>query len=347
MRPDRGAQPPLALIRCIGRIGYPVHFDQVWCYNKEGPESDSEALSQCVRRCGRISVSVGGDGDVVQRRRGARMRSRPHSRVRARLSRCKHALAPILYHAHHARQSHLACTRMASQLCSYSREGLASLQALADGVRRLEAQRALLASATAELSSRSPGADASRRSQHHHGVARHVSGGRGRRRSPSSAGAGGKVAGGEDGAAESVSSDPGDLLVGASCLPPAAAVLLKPPLLAQDLRRAGLRSSDSEGGSRSRPERVGGSNGGGREGRPGKGAPDATEDRVPLALAQSPAGDAAGLDGQGSEAAGGGLDLEAVDAKLVGMDKKLERIAVAVGARIFSGVRKSLSVSLL
>ncbi len=124
---------------------------------------------------------------------------------------------------------------------------------------------------------------------------------------------------------------------------------LKPPLRAQDLRRAGLRSSDSEAGSRSRPERVGGSDGGGRKGRPGKGAPDATEGRDPLALAlaPSPAGDAAGLDGQGSEAAGGGLDLEAVDAKLVGMDKKLERIAVAVGARIFSGVRKSLSVSLL
>ena len=96
---------------------------------------------------------------------------------------------------------------------------------------------------------------------------------------------------------------------------------------------------------------MGGSDGGGREGRPGKGGPDATEGRDPLALAlalaPSPAGDAAGLDGPGSEAAGGGLDLEAVDAKLVGMDKKLERIAVAVGARIFSGVRKSLSVSLL
>jgi hypothetical protein len=104
---------------------------------------------------------------------------------------------------------------MAGQVCSYSREGLASLQALADGVRRLEAQLALLASATAELRPRSPGVDASRRSRHHHhGVARHVSGGKGRRRSPSSAGAGGKVAGGEDGAAESVSSDPGDVPVG-------------------------------------------------------------------------------------------------------------------------------------
>jgi hypothetical protein len=110
------------------------------------------------------------------------------------------------------------------QVCSYSREGLAGLQELTDSVRRLEAQLALLANATAEPSPRSrdrPEAEASRNSRHYRGgVARNVGGRKGRRRSPSSAGAGGKVSAREDGAEESVSSDPGNLPVDFACLRP-------------------------------------------------------------------------------------------------------------------------------
>ncbi len=44
---------------------------------------------------------------------------------------------------------------------------------------------------------------------------------------------------------------------------------------------------------------------------------------------------------EGAVATEGRLDLEAVDAKLVGLDKKIERIAGAVGARIGSGVSEA------
>ncbi len=56
-------------------------------------------------------------------------------------------------------------------------------------------------------------------------------------------------------------------------------------------------------------------------------------------LAGTPAGD--GARSEEAVAAEGRLDLEAVDAKLVGLDKKIERIAGAVGARIGSGVSEA------
>jgi hypothetical protein len=232
---------------------------------------------------------------------------------------CKHARAHCARaHPHTRILPLLLCTGSPSplvQVCADSREGLSLLRGLADGVRRLEDRLDLLAAAgpAAAPTGSHPVGAAERAGvappragggRPHRGAA-HAAGRKAGRRSPSAGDSGRRTSAGRGGTA------------GGS-----AASGLEGALRAPDARPSPPGSTASSDGEQQGDWKAAAANG----------DPPAQA----LALADESAGDGGGT--EGSVGAGGRLGLEGLDAKLAGLDRKIERIAGVVGARTGSGV---------
>jgi hypothetical protein len=135
-----------------------------------------------------------------------------------------------------------------------------------------------------------------------------------------------------------------------------AVLLLKSLLLVQNQWKAGRLAIDDVNGSQSRPEPIGIDTGNGIM-LPETATAEVAASKTPPALALVLADSPAGLESNGSRLTRGNSILtmgssrftlgnadpgpETVEAKLEGLDWKIERIAGAVGAKIGSGVRNT------